>query len=168
MEFSGSIFTGIMKMTVLVAAMAAHAVAAAATNCTATTQQGVVQGAWFAPYPSCSYKGIPFAQKPIGSLRFAKPVAHGPYATSPFNATEFGPGCMQMCAKRLQHPEFTCPQKVSEDCLYLNVYTPTTTTITKGTNNMNLSVLFWIHGGNFIVAAWTSTTVVAGPARSKS
>ena len=59
---------------------------------------------------------------------------------------------MQNCEARLQHPEFTCPTTTSEDCLYLNVYTPTTSAAHDDGASL-LPVLFWIHGGNFIVGA---------------
>ena len=34
----------------------APAVASTTTNCTVTTEQGVVEGSWFSQYPSCEYK----------------------------------------------------------------------------------------------------------------
>ena len=51
---------------------------------------------------------------------------------------------MQTC--HLQHPAFSCPKEISEDCLYLNVYTPRT----KQSKVGNLPVLLFMHGGNYI------------------
>ena len=61
------------------------------------------------------YKGIPFAAPPVGNLRWRvpQPVAHWDGVRA---ADAFGPICMQNAAGGGD-------QKVSEDCLYLNVWT---------------------------------------------
>ena len=40
------------------------------------------------------------------------------------SATEDPPGCPQLVPCDLPIPQFTCPQAISEDCLYLNIFTP--------------------------------------------
>lgn len=72
---------------------------------------------------------IPFAEPPVGNLRFQPPVVNKKW-TGVLNATQFGPPCMQAGG-----------QGTSEDCLHLNVFT-------KNTRSSDLkSVLVYIHGG---------------------
>ena len=59
-----------------------------------------------------------------------------------FRARTYGPGCPQDC----ELPPFTCTYAgTSEDCLTLDIYTPR-----GATEDSNLPVLMFIHGGNFI------------------
>jgi carboxylesterase type B len=84
------------------------------------------------------FLGIPFAQPPVGTLRFvdAQPVSPIPGV---FNATQYGAACPQNC----ELPPHTCPPLIAEDCLSLNIYTPSLTP------SRLLPVMFYIHGGNF-------------------
>ena len=84
------------------------------------------------------FLGIPFAEPPIGRLRFTKPVRKG-NLTSPYNATEFGPGCLQI--KNLI-PGLV--PKLSENCLFLNIFVPGTPSPAN-----RHAVMVWIHGGGF-------------------
>ncbi|KAK7064430.1 carboxylic ester hydrolase [Favolaschia claudopus] len=78
--------------------------------------------------------GIPFAQPPVGSLRFKSPVPIvQPLSGGIRNATKFGHRCPQPSSFH-----------VEEDCLYLNIWRPANTQ-----SASNLPVLFWIHGGGF-------------------
>ncbi|XAO27820.1 hypothetical protein I312_106683 [Cryptococcus bacillisporus CA1280] len=81
------------------------------------------------------YLGIPFASPPIGDLRFAPPVSYT-YNSSTFQATTAPPACMQ--TNLLVH-------KISEDCLYLNVYAPAKSNATTD----RLPVMVWVYGGSF-------------------
>lgn len=84
------------------------------------------------------FKGIPYAAPPIGSLRWQPPVEAASWAPTTKNTTSFGPGCIQECME----PKGICPVETSEDCLYLNVWTPSN--ITKP-----LPVMVFFPGGNY-------------------
>jgi para-nitrobenzyl esterase len=83
------------------------------------------------------YKGIPFAAPPVGKLRWRapQPPAHWDDVRS---ATEFGPICMQAAGGRAG-----VPVKMSEDCLYLNVWTAAKSA------GERRPVLVWLHPGGF-------------------
>eukprot|EP00759_Apiculatamorpha_spiralis_P040885 PhF_6_TR39662/c0_g1_i2/m.58872/K01049/ACHE; acetylcholinesterase len=106
------------------------------------TTAGPVQGLYFSAYPSNIYLGIPYAQPPVGNLRFAPPLPAASW-TTPFNATQFGDGCMQVCG--LQHPESSCPAKMSENCLNLNIFGPA--------NATGLPVWVFFPGGRYLEGA---------------
>ncbi len=81
------------------------------------------------------FKGIPFAAPPVGNLRWRapKPPAHW---TEVRKADQFGPICMQAAPNGSD-------QKVSEDCLYLNVWTGARSASEKR------PVMVWIYGGGY-------------------
>ena len=86
------------------------------------------------------YKGLPYAQAPVGPLRWKPPVAV-PAWTQTWVADEFGAACPQpkLPADSIYAREFP---KVSEDCLYLNVWAPKDAEAAK-----KAPVMVWIHGG---------------------
>jgi len=85
------------------------------------------------------YKGIPFAAPPVGELRWRPPVHAAPWAGTR-KADAFAPACMQV---GVSMPGET-PPAVSEDCLYLNIWTPTKIA------GEHLPVIVWIYGGGYI------------------
>ncbi|XP_077309519.1 fatty acyl-CoA hydrolase precursor, medium chain-like isoform X2 [Lithobates pipiens] len=92
-----------------------------------------------------AFYGIPFAKPPVGPLRFAAPEPPEPWK-SVREASEYPPMCLQpieMTKKimKIIEVEVTYPP-VSEDCLYLNIFTPSD----RGDND-RLPVMVYIHGG---------------------
>ncbi len=102
---------------------------------TVTIAQGQVHGSTNGALRS--WQGIPYAAPPVGPLRFAAPAAPAAF-TGVFDATKFGAHCPQ------QSSPFSTGTNISEDCLFVNVFTPTTAPPAGG-----FPVMFWIHGGAF-------------------
>jgi para-nitrobenzyl esterase len=100
------------------------------------TAEGPVHG--FVSNGMNQFLGIPYATPPVGPLRWQPPQPHAAW-TEPLAATAFG----QTCAQITELGVFAGPVSVSEDCLFLNVFTPTATT----PGAKKLPVLVWLHGG---------------------
>jgi carboxylesterase type B len=84
-----------------------------------------------------SFKGIPYAEPPVGKRRFQAPVPHSKWnGVRP--ALEHG----NFCANRWGFFGVNNTAGGNEDCLFLNVYTNSLVGPKK-------SVMFWIHGGKF-------------------
>jgi para-nitrobenzyl esterase len=102
--------------------------------------QGSLQGSLDTSDNVSSYKGIPFAAPPLGNLRWRPPQAPAKWQGMR-NAQQFGNQCMQ---KPLYSDMQFRSLGVSEDCLYLNVWTPVKS------NDKKLPVLVYFYGGGFI------------------
>jgi para-nitrobenzyl esterase len=86
-----------------------------------------------------SFKGIPYASAPIGSLRW-RPPQPAPQSSAIRTASEYAPACQQ--------PSIAGPgsYRTSEDCLALNIFKPFEV-------ENPLPVMIWIHGGSFIAGS---------------
>jgi len=84
------------------------------------------------------YKGIAFAAPPVGPLRWREPQPVEPWKDVR-KADKFAPACMQTGVSMPGE----APPAVSEDCLYLNIWTP------DGNAHADLPVIVWIYGGGF-------------------
>jgi para-nitrobenzyl esterase len=83
------------------------------------------------------FLGIPYAAPPIGNLRWQPPQPHAKW-NGIWEATSFTGGCVQNQPGLFAHPSLT------EDCLYLNVYTPDNFATTPKDQR---GVLVWFPGG---------------------
>jgi len=102
-------------------------------------QTGLVAGAPGRDAGVLVYKGIPFAAPPVGDLRWKPPQAPAAW-TGVRPGSQFSAMCVQTPypVGSLYHQE---PEPVSEDCLYLNVWTAAKAASEKR------PVMVWIHGG---------------------
>jgi para-nitrobenzyl esterase len=113
----------------------------AAINDPVRVEQGQLSGVPGTSPDIRVYKGVPFAAPPVGDLRWRapKPAADWPGVRK---ADQFSATCMQT-----PYPEGSLyrsePQPVSEDCLYLNIWTAAKSASEKR------PVMVWIHGGAF-------------------
>jgi para-nitrobenzyl esterase len=84
------------------------------------------------------FKGIPYAAAPVGALRWKPPQPVEPWSGIR-SVAEWGPRCLQ--SNRLGDLD-PLNKRMDEDCLYLNVWTPATST------GQALPAMVWIHGGS--------------------
>ncbi|KAM9061845.1 carboxylesterase 3 [Sarcophilus harrisii] len=100
------------------------------------------------------FLGIPFANPPVGAGRFSPPQPAEPWEGIR-DATTFPPMCLQE-VERTELMKNTLDGKqqlfpISEDCLYLNIYTPASRH-----KKAKLPVMVWFHGGSFVIGTASS------------
>ena len=94
------------------------------------------------PFKSVSrFLGVPFAAPPIGELRFKAPQPPKEWKPNVREAKRHGNICWQSDSFEEFIKVFTLSFKYSEDCLYLDVYTPNV--------SLSLPVMVYIHGGGY-------------------
>ncbi|KAL4229722.1 Carboxylesterase 5A [Mactra antiquata] len=91
------------------------------------------------------FLGIPYAEAPLGKLRFSEPLSRSSWSPNVLNALDFSSSCQQRPFFLRSYSFSSTYNDFSEDCLYLNIYTP------HNSDNPDVlyPVLFWIHGGSY-------------------
>lgn len=94
------------------------------------------------------FLGIPYAEPPVGKLRFRPPKPKRHWQSKVYNATHFAPECLQ---STLFAGESESRIK-DEDCLYLNIWQPVDIRKSKIQRDVPIKypVLVWIYGGAFV------------------
>jgi para-nitrobenzyl esterase len=106
--------------------------------------QGEAQGKWIMAGTQKAFLGLPYAQPPVGDLRWKAPQPQRPWK-GVRDATTFGGRCEQW---HIWNDYIFLDPGPSEDCLFLNVYAPASANRTS-----TLPVMVWIHGGGFLAGA---------------
>lgn len=129
----------LVGMVTVCAAIASSVAVAAASPVTVSTENGPVKGMVVSGLRE--FLGIPYAAPPVGELRWQPPQPHANWS-KPLDATMFANHC----------PQVASPFGVAsttEDCLFLNVFTPS---LNNGRSRTHARpVMVWIHGGAFVV-----------------
>lgn len=103
----------------------------------ARTALGAAEGV-VTPQGVVAFLGLPYAEPPVGALRFAPPVPVRAWRDAPLDASAFGPACPQPV-----EPGQAIYLAQDESCLTLNVWTPSA-------DDRRREVMVWIHGGGWI------------------
>ncbi|XP_031635056.1 venom carboxylesterase-6-like isoform X2 [Contarinia nasturtii] len=108
------------------------------------TKSGLVSGIWQKTYKSnklyTSFKGIPYAEPPVGDLRYKVPVPVKPWNEILVTSDKYKDACPVLVQSML----FPLNSTQSENCLFLNVFVPAYNLL-----NKLLPVMFFIHAGAF-------------------
>ncbi|XP_033228530.1 esterase E4-like [Belonocnema kinseyi] len=117
--------------------------------------QGLLQGTTFVTRNGkniTAFLGVPFAEPPVGELRFRSPVPE-----KPWNGVRLANKDANVCPQ-----ESNGKIKGDENCLYLNVYTPlrefNISVVNSDSDRSLLPVMVWIHGGGFYEGSSRTTS----------
>ncbi len=124
-------------VTLMVAALPAFARPGPIVNAPAGAVEGQAQGGLRV------FKGLPYAQSTAGEARWTPPRPARKWRGVRL-ATEFGPACFQPSAGKTSIYADD-PERMSEDCLSLNIWTPK--------DARRAPVFVWIHGGSLTIGA---------------
>lgn len=116
---------------------------------TVDLQNGTVSGLYTDSYGGQDFfLGVPYAQPPVGDLRFRQAQSLNTTFDGTYAATEYPPLCVGYGGDQTGYP-------VSEDCLYVNIVRPS------GCEGQNLPVGAWIHGGGLFMGGASDARFVA-------
>jgi para-nitrobenzyl esterase len=136
----------VLVMALMASLLFAVHPALAALNEPVKTADGLLQGTPGKDASVTVFRGVPYAAPPIGNMRWRGPQAVQLW-TGVRHAGKFGNVCMQNPLKPgsfYQVEFYESPEPISEDCLYLNLWTAASSAAEKR------PVMVWLHGGGFV------------------